>query len=97
MKLKFPANYPFKCPTVQFPAETLWHPQVEHKTGQVCALDLEKMWGPTKTVSDVAKFILNFMANPSADAVTEAAAAEQLRTSVKDFEKAAAASAAKLG
>jgi ubiquitin-protein ligase len=71
IKLTFPDNYPFKCPGVAFPAEVLWHPQVEFKTGHVCVLDLERMWKPTKTVSDVAKFILNFLGNPSLEASTE--------------------------
>jgi hypothetical protein len=71
VKLVFPANYPFKAPAVTFPSEVLWHPQVEFKTGIVCAADLEKMWGPTKTVADVAKFVLAFLGNPSLESATE--------------------------
>lgn len=71
VKLRFPANYPFKCPDVAFAADMMWHPQVEFKTGSVCAQDLEKMWGPTKMAADVAKFIREFLAHPSLDAAVE--------------------------
>ncbi len=72
--------------------------QVEFKSGEMCHLDLEAMWSPTKKVSDIAGLILNLLSNPGgAEGSVEAEAARQLKEDVKEFEKRASSASSKLG
>jgi ubiquitin-conjugating enzyme E2 D/E len=88
--LKFPAQYPFQPPKVQFVTKP-YHPSVLQETGEVCAETIGggSSWGPTLNARHVLSVIYQMLQEPSTDHPLEDAIAQQLATKPKEFEKQA--------
>lgn len=94
VKMEFPDTYPFQAPRLYFNPGQMFHPNVDAASGVVCGLDIDKMWGPTKNVTDLAKFLLNFLNAPSLESPLNADAAAALDSNLAGFEEQARKAAA---
>lgn len=56
---------------ISFLPNTLYHPQVATSTGELCALDVAKHFGPTKTMLDLGVMLRNILAQPNIDEALE--------------------------
>jgi len=54
------------------------------------------MWAPVKTVTDVVKFLMDMLSNPSSDGPQEIDAAKQMKENITEFEKKASNSCSSL-
>lgn len=85
---EFPANYPFKAPSVTFITK-IYHPSVKTDTGEICTDLLSDGWGPALNIRHCIEEIVNMMKNPSSDHPLEESIAVVFREKPKDFEKMA--------
>lgn len=77
-----------------FPAGMLYHPQVD-KTGAICSEDFGKSFGPTKNVTDIAKFVITLLAQPNIDTSPEVDIMQEMRSNISAFEDKARRAAEK--
>jgi len=87
LRISFPAQYPFKAPTLKFMTK-IYHPSVKLDSGDVCA-DVVGAWGPTLNTKHCLSVIYSMMQSPEADHPLEETVAQQLRDKPKEFEKTA--------
>lgn len=77
---------------MSFPPGAIWHPSVDADSGEVC---VQKMWGPTKQLKDIAVLLRDLLENPSLESPVNVDAAKQLAEDAKayvaDAQKKAAA------
>lgn len=86
LKVKFPAQYPFKPPTITFECK-IFHPSV--KDGEICNAIIAENWGPTLNVKHCMTTIYSMLATPDSDHPLDEDVAQMLRDKPKDFEKQA--------
>ena len=87
LRLDFPAQYPFKAPTLKFSTK-IYHPSVKLDTGDVC-VDVLGNWGPTLNAKHCMTVVYSMMQSPQSDHPLEESVAQQLREKPKEFEKTA--------
>lgn len=87
LTIEFPAQYPFKAPTLKFKTK-IYHPSVKLDTGDVC-VDVLGPWGPTLNAKHCLTVVYSMMQSPESDHPLEETVAHQLREKPKDFEKTA--------
>jgi len=53
LQLKFPAEYPYAAPTVEFAKHAMFHPNVHFETGGICLDILKDKWSPMYDVRTI--------------------------------------------
>ncbi len=85
----FDPSYPVNPPEVVFRTK-VWHPQVDHETGKVCADYLKTQWkGASSTIFDILIAFRTLLAAPSADGAVNTEALSQFQTDLDAFERKA--------
>lgn len=64
LHFKFPDNYPFKAPDVKF-LTTVYHPNVNTQTGEICQDVFASSWAPTQKVENILEKILSLLREPA--------------------------------
>lgn len=67
---QFPENFPFKPPKPKF-ATTVYHPNVNLTTGQLCQATFEDAWTPTQKIADMIKKIIGLLEEPNTSTPVE--------------------------
>ena len=57
IKITIPKEYPFKSPSVGF-LNTIYHPNIDEKSGSVCLDILNQEWGPTFSLLNIYETFL---------------------------------------
>lgn len=94
VKVRFPDNYPFRAPELEFVPGMLHHPQVS-KEGAVCSEDIAKAFGPTKNMTDIARLVQALLAQPNVDTAPEADIMAEMREKLPAYEERARKAAEK--
>ena len=88
LKFTFPENYPFKPPEVKF-LTTVYHPNINLSTGEICLEVFNSSWAPTQKVSEILEKIASMLQSPSASNPLETEIANELTNNYSTFEKKA--------
>jgi ubiquitin-protein ligase len=73
-----------KAPDVNFPPHSMWHPNVDFDSGEVCAI--RTLFGPTMMLKDIGNILHEFMLVPSLTTPTNVEAAGEMCNEVAKFE-----------
>eukprot|EP00753_Platysulcus_tardus_P019630 PLAT7376.1.p1 GENE.PLAT7376.1~~PLAT7376.1.p1 ORF type:complete len:148 (-),score=63.59 PLAT7376.1:172-615(-) len=87
--ITFPAEYPFKPPSVQFKTR-IYHPNIKTSSGEICADILSENWGPTLNVMYVLNALRQMLEEPHPDNPLESEIAREMVDDPDTFAKKAA-------
>ncbi|KAK3339545.1 ubiquitin-conjugating enzyme/RWD-like protein [Neurospora tetraspora] len=90
--LKFPVDYPFKPPTINFTTR-IYHPNITNDSlGNICiGLLKSENWKPASKVINVLEAVRNILVEPMPDDALEQRIADEYRRDRPEFEKNARA------
>ncbi|KXJ91676.1 ubiquitin-conjugating enzyme [Microdochium bolleyi] len=88
LKIKLPADYPFKAPQVSF-ATRIYHPNVTNdQTGAICLSVLKsENWKPASRIKGVLEAVRQLLVEPNPDDPLEARIADEYRQQHDEFVK----------
>lgn len=78
LRVTIPAGYPSKPPSVRF-VTWVWHPNVHHRTGDVCVDFLSEKWDSRISLRTLLISLQSLLAVPNADDPLDLVAARQMK------------------
>lgn len=86
INFKFPDNYPFKHPEVNF-VTPMYHPNIKKDTGEICMDVFASSWCPTQKAQDILEKLISMLRSPSTSSPLEADICKELINNPKEFDK----------
>ena len=65
-EIEFPTDYPDKAPTVRFPPNVVFHPNV-YTNGEICLDILQNNWSKVHNVKSIVLSLLLLLKEPNTD------------------------------
>ena len=88
LRVRFPADYPFKPPKIQFETK-VYHPNIKTDTGEICNDVLVSNWSPTLNVRYVYTTLHELLKSPNVDHPLEPEIAQEFASDRATFDKKA--------
>ncbi|TPX59059.1 hypothetical protein PhCBS80983_g02708 [Powellomyces hirtus] len=86
--IQFPADYPFKPPTVKIPTK-IYHPNIDDD-GSICiGLLKTEVWKPSTKLTDILVALVDLLQNPVPEDALQATIARLYNTDQAAFQKTA--------
>ena len=78
ISVSIPTDYPYTAPKVNF-ITTIYHPNIDIKTGEVCVDILKNAWKPMMTLNSILDVIIELLAHPNSESPLNCDAALLIR------------------